>query len=226
MYNGIVGQWRTELGHVTRIVGGVDHQAKATGQPGEVYTPVSAARQRDAMRFLQENAFATPTWLLDPIVLRKIEASGSIDRIGNAQASVLAGLVNNDRLSRMIELDALPAAGDRYTLPTMLTDLRRGLWSEIYAGKPIDAYRRRLQRVYLEAMAAKINPPAPNPALAAFGIASPSARAMADFRGLLRAEMHDLARELTGAMVRTGDRATLAHLEDARDQIKKMLDPK
>lgn len=226
LYNGIVIQWRTELGHVTRIVGGVDHQAKATGQPGEVYTPVSAARQRDAMRFLQENAFATPTWLLDPIVLRKIEASGSIERIGGAQASVLAGLVNNDRLSRMIELDALPVVGDRYTLPTMLTELRRGLWSEIYAGKPIDAYRRRLQRVYLEAMAAKINPPAPNAALAAFGLAGPSTRALADFRGLLRAEMNDLSRELTAAMVRAGDRATRAHLDDARDQIKKMLDPK
>ena len=226
LYNGIIGQWRTELGHVTRIIGGVDHQSKATGQTGEVFTPVSGTRQRDAMRFLQENAFATPTWLLDPAVLRKLESSGSIDRIGNAQASVLAGLVNNDRLARMIEIDALPVTGDRYTLPTMLTDLRRGLWSEIYAAKPIDAYRRRLQRVYLEAMAAKINPAAPNPALAAFGLAGPSARALSDFRGLLRAEMNDLSRELTTAMPRTTDRATRAHLEDARDQIKKMLDPK
>ena len=178
------------------------------------------------MKFLQDNAFTTPTWLLDPTVLRKIEASGSIDRIGNAQASVLASLVSNDRLARMIELDALPTKSDRYTLPAMLLDLRHGLWSEIYAGKPIDAYRRRLQRVYLEAMAAKINPAAPNPALAAFGITGPSARAMADFRGLLRAEMNDLSRELITAMPRTSDRATRAHLDDARDQIKKMLDPK
>ena len=226
LYNGIIGQWRTELGHVTRIVGGVDHQAKATGQPGEVYVPVSGARQREAMKFLQENAFATPTWLLDPVVLRKIESSGSIDRIGNAQAAVLAGLVSNDRLARMIEIDALPATGERYTLPTMLTDLRKGVWSEIYGGKPIDAYRRRLQRAYLEAMAAKINPAPPNPALAAFGLAGPSARALADFRGLLRAEMSDLSREMTTALTRTTDRTTRAHLDDARDQIKKMLDPK
>ena len=226
VYSGIVGQWRTELGHVTRIVGGVNHTAKATSQKGDVYVPVSGTRQRAAMKFLQENAFETPTWLLDPSVLRKIESSGSIDRIGNAQASVLAALVSNDRMVRMIELDALPTTGDRYTLPTMLTELRRGLWSEIYAGKSIDAYRRRLQRVYLEAMAAKINPAAPNPALAAFGLAGPSTRALADFRGLLRAEMTDLSRELTTAMGRTSDRATHAHLEDARDQIRKMLDPK
>jgi Met-zincin/Domain of unknown function (DUF5117)/Domain of unknown function (DUF5118) len=226
VYNGIIGQWRTELGHVTRIIGGVNRQTKATSQSGDVYTPVSGARQRAAMKFLQENAFTTPTWLLDPSVLRKIEPQGSIDRIGNAQAGVLAAVVSNDRLVRMIELDALPNSGDRYTLPAMLTDLRRGLWSEIYGGKAIDAYRRRLQRAYLDAMASKINPPPPNPALAAFGAAGPSARALADFRGLLRAEMRDLSRELATAAGRTSDRATRAHLDDARDQIEKMLDPK
>jgi len=226
LYSGLIGQWTRELGHVTRVVGGVDRQTKATGQRGDVYVPVGAARQRAAMRFLQENAFATPTWLLDPSVLRKIEPSGSIDRIGTAQASVLSGLVSNARLARMVELDALPAKGERYTLPTMLLELRRGLWSEIYAGKPIDAYRRRLQRVYLETMGAKINPPAPNPAFAAFGGGGPSARAQADYRGLLRAEMLDLSRELASAAGRTSDRATRAHIEDARDLIGKMLDPK
>ena len=225
LYSGLIGQWARELGHVTRIIGGVDRQAKATSQSGDVYVPVGAARQHAAMNFLQANAFATPSWLLDPSVLRKIEPSGSIDRIGNAQASVLAAVVSNARMVRMIELDALPVKGERYTLATMLVELRRGLWSEIYAGKPIDAYRRRLQRVYLEAMAAKINPPPANPALAAFGLAGPSARTQADYRGLLRAEMQDLARELATAAGRTSDRMTKAHLEDARDQIKKMLDP-
>jgi hypothetical protein len=62
--------------------------------------------------------------------------------------------------------------------------------------------------------------------LAAFGGAGPSSRALADFRGLLRAEMNDLSRELGAAVPRTTDRATRAHLEDARDQIRKMLDPK
>jgi hypothetical protein len=226
LHGALIGQWRTELGHVTRIIGGVNKQAKSTSQRGDVYAPVSAARQREAMRFLQTEAFSTPTWLLDPSVLRKIEASGSIDRIGNAQGSVLAQLVDNDRMARMIELDALPMNGERYTLPTMLTDLRRGLWSEIYAGKAIDAYRRRLQRTYLDAMASKINPPPPNPLLAAFGGGGPSPRALADFRGLLRAEMNDLSRELATAAGRTSDRATRAHLDDARDQIRKMLDPK
>ncbi len=226
VYGSIVGQWRTELGHVARIIGGENKQAKANTQKGDVWAAVPGVRQRAAMKFLQDNAFATPAWLLDPSILRKIESSGSIDRIGGAQAAVLSSVVANDRMVRMIELDAMPGNGDRYTLPQMLIDLRRGLWSEIYSAKPIDAYRRRLQRVYLEAMASKINPPAPNPQLAAFGLAGPSARALADFRGLLRAEMNDLSRELGSASGRTSDRVTRAHLDDARDQIRKMLDPK
>jgi len=226
LYSELIGQWTRELGHVTRIICGVDRQAKATSQSGDVYVPVAATRQRAAMNFLQINAFSTPTWLLDPSVLRKIEASGSIDRIGNAQASVLSAVVSNARMARMVELDALPATGERYTLPTMLLELRRGLWSEIYGGKPIDAYRRRLQNVYIEAMASKINPSPANPALAAFGGGGPSARAQADYRGLLRAEMNDLSRQLATATARTSDRTTRAHLDDARDQIRKMLDPK
>ena len=75
-------------------------------------------------------------------------------------------------------------------------------------------------------MASKINPPAPNPLAALFGGSALSTRAVADFRGLLRAEVMDLSRELSTAIGRTSDRATKAHLEDARDQIRKMLDPK
>ena len=115
--------------------------------------------------------------------------------------------------------------GEVYSLGEMLTDLRKGLWSEIYAGKPIDAYRRRLQTTYLEAMASKIKPPAANPQeaalAAAFGQAVVNTR---DFRPLLKDEMRTLDRELAAAVGRASDRTTRAHLMDARDQIKTMLD--
>lgn len=125
----------------------------------------------------------------------------------------------------MVEYEAM--ATDKrtvYTLGEMLTDLRRGLWKEIYAGTSIDAYRRRLQTTYLEAMASKIKPPAPNAqdaALAAlFGQAVVNTR---DFRPLLKDEMRTLDRELAAAVGRASDRTTRAHLLDARDQIKTML---
>ena len=229
LYGSLINQWATELGHVARIPGGVYHQHKVIGQPGLVWEPLPTARQRDAVRFLNEHAFRTPEFFLEPSLLRKVEAQGSLNRIGNAQRGVLNGLLANDRLQRMVEFEALAASGERpYRLGEFLGDVRRGVWSEIYGGRPVDAYRRRLQRGYLELMGQKINPPT-GPAgqlPPGFpGAAAGGAAALGDVRALLRGELLDLDRELAAAVGRTSDRTSRLHLQDARDQIRKILDP-
>ena len=112
----------------------------------------------------------------------------------------------------------------------MLADLRKGLWSEISTGNVIDVFRRRLQRLYLEAMASKINPPAAVAAAAPAGGGGRGGGAApvttSDFRPILKSEMRALDADLATAIARTSDRMSKAHLEDARDQIKQMLDPK
>ncbi len=225
-YSGVLGQWATEAQHVTRVVGGLDKQEKAVSQSGPVWTMVPRARQKEAVKFLNDEVFTTPTAMIKPDILRKIESDGNINRVSGAQARTLSALVQNAKLQRMVEFEAMATnKGEVYSLGEMLTDLRKGLWSEIYAGKPIDAYRRRLQTTYLEAMASKIKPPAPNAQeaalAAAFGQAIVNTR---DFRPLLKDEMRTLDRELAAAVANAGDRTTRAHLMDARDQIKTMLD--
>jgi hypothetical protein len=115
-----------------------------------------------------------------------------------------------------------------YPVADMLTDLRRGLWKEIETGAPIDAFRRRLQRVYLEAMAGKINPPASAaaPQAPAGGRGAVAPVTTADVRPILKSEMRALDADLATAIAKTGDRMSKAHLEDARDLIANMLDPK
>jgi len=225
-YGAVLGQWATEANHVTKIVGGQNKQEKAVSQGGPVWTPVPRARQKEAVAFLNAAVFSTPTAMIKTDILAKLESDGNINRITGAQGRVLGALVANTKLQRMVEYEALATnTSSVYTLGEMLTDLRRGLWKEIYAGAPIDAYRRRLQATYLEAMASKIKPPAPNAQeaalAAAFGQAIVNTR---DFRPLLKDEMRTLDRELTAAVTRSSDRTTRAHLMDARDQIKAMLD--
>ncbi|MFN9205360.1 MAG: zinc-dependent metalloprotease [Gemmatimonas sp.] len=225
-YGAIVGQWGTEANHVTKIVGGSDKQEKAISQGGPVWMPVPRARQKAAMQFLNEQVFMTPKYLIDVPVLRKLESEGNINRITGAQARALSSLVNNTKLQRLVEIEATaPNKAAVYSLGEMLTDLRRGLWREIYAGEPIDAYRRRLQSTYLEAMASKIKPPPPNAQDAVLAqLLGGGVTSTRDFRPLLKDEMRVLDRELAAAIGRTGDRTSRAHLQDARDQIKAMLD--
>ncbi len=223
LYTRLVGQWATEMAHVSRVVGGAYKTEKRVGQPGAVYTPVEPARQREALKFLIDNAFTTPTYLLEPSIINRLEAQGSLSRITGAQSRALGSLVSNDRMQRMLEMEGMASSrSEVLPLSEMLTTLRRGLWQEIYNGRTIDIYRQRLQRTYLDAMAGKINPPAAAASAPGRGGGGGST---ADIRPLLKAEMRDLDRELAAAVSRTNDRATRAHLQDARDQIRDMLEP-
>jgi len=211
LYGRMLGQWATELTHVTQIVGGFNSQQKHAGQDGVRFTAVPRERQAAAVRFLNDNAFATPTWAIKPEILRRIEATGVLGRVNTAQNRVLNSLLSNVRFARLVEQEAIdgPTA---YRPADFLTDVRRGIWREIEGGPiHIDPYRRNLQRDYIELLAGKLNGRTP---------------VTDDYRGLIRVELRDLSAAIAVASARANDRETRAHLADARDQIAKALDPK
>jgi len=234
LYQRMVNQWRTEMNHVVTIVGGASSQEKYGGQPGPRFVPLSAARQKAAMKFLADNAFQTPMFLVDQNILRKIEPVGGLGRIEQAQASVLASVLNDARMSRLTEYQAMAENQDAaYSLGDMLGDLRRGVWSELSSGSPkVDAYRRALQRAYVTQMGNKIRPPATTgqqqggfPGGGGQGAQAPAPN-MGEIRNMLRGELRDLDRELAEASGKAGDRETRLHIEGIRAQIKEILEPK
>jgi hypothetical protein len=228
IYGRLIGQWSRELQHVAIVVGGADAQEKHAGQAGVRYRPISAARQREAVQFLNANAFETPTYFLDKQILRKIEVEGAMRRLNEAQSSVLNQLFNDRRMERLVEFEGLDGAKE-YGLADMLGDLRAGLWKELKMANPVfDPIRRELQRSYLGIMASKINPPAvqvPAGLPPEFAAQFQPARATSDIRATLKAELRTLDGEFARAIPRTTDAAARAHMQDARDVIKKILDP-
>jgi hypothetical protein len=222
LYSALIRQWALELNHVATLIGAVESQEKYGGQPGVRFTPVSRERQLEAMRFLSEEAFRTPTYLLDPEVLRRIEVQGAIDRVSRAQGSILADLLDTRRMRRMVEYEELATnRRDVYPLAEMLADLRSGIWSELdTAGVQIDAVRRSLQRTYLELARTRVNPEVRATSGAAL------AGATGDERALLRGELRTLDGALRNAIPRASDRTTRLHLEDAREQIDRILNPR
>jgi hypothetical protein len=227
LYDRTVGQWATEAGHVATVVGGESVQYKSGSQTGGVYTPLSRARQQDAMRFINENVFQTPAYLIQPAIARRVEASGMITRITNAQARVLTSLLNDQRMNRLIENEALAGSGDSYSLAGMLEDLRRGVWTEVGQTRvSIDPYRRTLQNRYLGELDDKLNPPpaSATPAPQFPGFTPPPL--LEDARSELRGELVSLRGDIRRAVPRAADRETRLHLEGADHQIGEILDPK
>ena len=67
LYNQVLGQYNRYMGHVAANIGGVYEYYKTYDQEGAVYTHVDKKQQRACMQFLQEELFATPTWMLDKV---------------------------------------------------------------------------------------------------------------------------------------------------------------
>src|SRR5581483_5534030 len=162
-----------------------------------------------AMKFIAENGFQTPTWLIDTDILRKMEPNGEVTRIVNAQSSLINSLLNDGKMTRLIETEALSKnASDVYTLTEMLSDLRHGVWTELYNGSSkIDVYRRGLQRAYLTSVGAKINPPAtsaaggfPGGGGGGRGGAAAPANNTGEIKAMLRGELTQLDREIAAAI--------------------------
>ena len=224
MYGRLLGQWSTEMRHVAVIPGTLESQEKYISQPGPRYTPVSAARQREAVKFLNENAFATPTYFIVPEILEKMQPDGEIPRIVAAQSAVLSTLFSDARLARMIEIETVYKPKDVYTLPAYLADIRGGIWGELGNGSVrIDPYRRGLQQAWLDQIKGKIiagPPPAGLPA----GFVIP--RTPHDVQAIMRLELKTLDAAIAAALPKAGDAMTKAHLTDVRFQIDQTLNPK
>jgi hypothetical protein len=228
LYGRVLAQWTLEMGHVAAIVGGFDTREKYVGQEGVLFTPVPKARQEAAVKFLNENAFTKPVWAIDAQILRRIEPTGVLGRIRNAQNTVLTNLLSSPRFARMVEQEAVDGSA-AYTPADFLATVRKGLWKELDAPQvKVDAYRRNLQHAYLDLVNNKLNGVAPTiPAgIPAEMLALLPAAASADEKSLYRAELRSLNASVAAALTKTTDRQSKAHLEGARDQIAKILDPK
>ena len=232
LYDRTVGQWATEANHVVTLVGGGTVQYKSGGQPGPVYVALPRSRQAEAMRFLGDEVFKTPTYLIRPDIANRVEAEGMLTRIGNAQNRVLTAIFNDSRMNRLLEQEALAKnRSDVYTLADMLDDARRGVWTELSDGQPrIDAYRRQLQNNFLTQIDRKLNPP-PAPAATpgggggGFG-GTPPAPLLDDAKSHLRGLLAQLQIEVRRSGSRAADRETQLHLSGADHRITEILDPK
>jgi hypothetical protein len=209
-YARVVAQWRLELGHVANVVGGLDSRELYAGQTGVRFIPVPKARQAAAVQFLLENGFKTPSFLVRPDLLRRIEPNGIVARLRVAQTSLMNSLLQNARLDRMAEQAALDPAA--YAPMQFLADLRAGIWKDLATpAVPIDLYRRNVQRAYLDTIDNRLN-----------AGAAPSD----EVRSLLRGELRAVDAQVAAALPTVTDAATRRHLQDVRETIAATLDPR
>ncbi|SFW48659.1 zinc-dependent metalloprotease [Cellulophaga fucicola] len=216
LYGELLSVYSRYTGHVVTNIGGVFENLKTPEQKGSVYTPLSKAKQKESMQWLQDNVFSTQSWLVDNNILQNIDYAGYPENLRKVQARHLGSLLNADRIGRL--LDAETTSKTYYSALEMLTDLRKGIWKEAYTGRNADIYRRNIQRTYIERMEALLT--AENGRRSSFDVAT------SDVSSLVRGELKTLRSKLKLAKNGNVNTITRYHYEDAIAKIDQALDPK
>lgn len=216
LYGELLGVYSRYAGHVVTNIGGVFENLKTPKQNGPVYTPLSKTKQKESMKWLQDNVFSTQSWLVDNAILQNIDYAGYPENLRKVQARHLNGVLSADRIGRL--LDAETTNKTYYSALEMLSDLRKGIWKEAYIGKSADIYRRNLQRTYLERMGTLLN--AKNSSRSSFNVTT------SDVSSLVRGELKTLRTKLKVAKNGSINTVTRYHYEDAIAKIDQALEPK
>jgi hypothetical protein len=212
LYGELLGVFNRYVRHVARNVGGVYENIKTPEQEGTVYTALSAEEQRKSMEWLHKNIFETPAWLLDTSVLQNIDHTAYFENVRRVQSSQLNQLMGLETLGRLINSET--TQDDNYSAYEMLSDLRKGLWSEAYRSRNVELYRRNLQNTYLDYMADLLTD----------NDASNYNVETSDVRTLVRGELTTLKRTLNRAKNANVNTMTKYHYENAIAKIDELFD--
>ncbi|WP_238990085.1 MULTISPECIES: zinc-dependent metalloprotease [unclassified Flavobacterium] len=221
LYNSLTGQFRRYMGHVTKNVGGIYETPKTYDMEGNQYEVVPSAIQNEAVAFLNKQLFKTPMWLLDQNVLSKIKPENGVEAIKSIQDGTLSSLLSGDRLVRLLETSSQSKAN--YSVDELMSDLRRGIFSEIKINAPIDIYRRNLQKLFVSKLIETMSSDKSN-------VTSFSGRrivlADTDIPSIARGQLNELKSQLKVAATTSTDRLTKFHLNDLVARIENAMKPK
>jgi hypothetical protein len=240
--DGTLEQYGIALGMAVKYVGGQYQSRSHRGQPDQkdALRPVPAAKQREALDFLAERAFAHDAFKVSPALLNRLApdrwshwGAGDQFSIGTGarldydlndktlsiQNALLDALMNPMLLGRLREAESRSA--DAFRLAEHLDRMTRMLWGEVGGGAASAAAfkalegpstRRDVQRGYVNRLANMV--------------AAPPAILADDARALARLQLSRIdaraARVLAGEAP-LGD-YTRAHLMETRARIKRALE--
>jgi hypothetical protein len=212
MYSQLLSQRTRELMHVTAMVGGYEEINLFYNDAEQIYHPINADRQKQAVQFLIDQTFHTNPKLVSPQITLRLETSGAAERILSGQRSILSSLMRTGRLDRMAEQVQRVADSETdeavYHPEQLLNDITLGIWSELKEEKvSVDLYRRNLQRTHVEMLAGKVKDSAAN----------------SDVAGLSMVQLRKILRMLDKKQA--ADPVTQAHLAELTQAIKAALDP-
>ncbi|QNA46670.1 zinc-dependent metalloprotease [Lacibacter sediminis] len=228
MYNQVQTQFGRYMGHVAKNIGGIYETPKMSEQDGAVYEFTPKSVQKEAMSFLNQQLFTTPTWLINNDIFSRTGISPQVV-IANRQESILNRIISSSTMTKLFEAEAA-IGNNAYKATEVMDDLRRAIFSEVYAKKATDVYRRNLQKMFVERIITLLPGGASPLSIGGLGITlqiSPSLNIKnTDAYSILKGTLRTLRNDIKAALPLTTDNMTKLHLQDLSDRITDVLENK
>jgi hypothetical protein len=194
------------------------------------FEPIALEQQRQALKLIQTYVFDESKFQFSPQLLNKLAPARwstwgespeilpleypIYDRIFRFQSLILRDLLSPTRLSRLRNTELKTKPGEALTIPELLNTVENNIWSELLqtvSKLKLSSIRRGLQREHLDLLSRMI----------LRQVAVPE-----DARSVAWYELRQLQGAVDTALRRRRsemDLYTVAHLEETRDRINKVL---
>lgn len=149
MTEGLFRQYSGYLGHVCNNIRLGTDTIRFEGDQGLILGYVPRSKKKEAMGFLKEHLFDTPTWLINAEIFKKTGLNG-LTEVGKCQEKVLDKLINEKTADNLLNSNKKAPLKEQYTFDELLNDLNKVIFEELKTGKVITANRRFLQYAYVD----------------------------------------------------------------------------
>lgn len=221
VFKTLYSQYAMYLGHAVNIIGSVEKTEKTGAESGPVYSGAPYIKQKEAMQFIIRNLFVTPAWLNNTALTDKYSVN-FITEVGELQSNVISNLIVRNRLCRMLWMEQgyYDKTYKAYTIVEMLQDMNKGIFTELYAGKSVDTYRRSLQKTYISRLLIQVFNQLTESDLSTLMAPFGYNYDKSDIPSLLRDNLKQLLTLIKQAQTAAGiDKATRLHLQDLENRI-------
>lgn len=163
LYKALIDQWELYNSHVMANIGGLYINNTVYGDGKSTYVPVPAAKQKEALEFLIENAVLPQKWLFLPDNIDKVFAVrdapdgerfySPVSMLRIYQTNMIYKLVSTERLMRITENRALVGENEEvFTENHLFEALYDALFEKTKKGKSLDMFDRISQKNYVDVL--------------------------------------------------------------------------
>jgi hypothetical protein len=157
-------EYHMAVQNLAPVIGGVRTRRGPPSAGQDSFAPVSAAEQRAALKFLDENVFSDKPFQFDPGLFRRMGEEASMDlggynqpvalspQVGNLRVDALRSIFNPATLGRLgSRRDLVRDPADQLSVYDVVGAVRASIWREVEGSSPaaISPMRRDLQRSHL-----------------------------------------------------------------------------